>query len=307
MENFQKLDYILDTHMNATEVTQAFGFKSETMLSKMRKDKSNINTIHIDALEQYFHIPTKIFSKTVNSKEQIDKIIENYQLQKKLEKERAIKHKRILEKLEQAGLIPDNIFNNDKLEEEEIESLITKHAKNLKVNSLATPYINHSKEVFKENIKLFQKLKGVWYAYFYPSNPASAEDGVWEVKTTINQDYSVVDYWGNKGYIKLGKNESMIIKESYDHHDLTLIRFSNRQVPSEHFRFVIISNQNNTHNEMVNYGFFSRKQYATHEAKEILGKLESKQLKLDLTFNERLNERAIVPQSTKTSKLPQSK
>jgi hypothetical protein len=47
---------------------------------------------------------------------------------------------------------------------------------------------------------------------------------------------------------------------------------------------------------MVNFGFFSRKQYTPDEAKEILGDMESKQLKLDLEFNERLIERAIVPQ-----------
>ena len=154
-----------------------------------------------------------------------------------------------------------------------------------------------SENVFPNNEKVFQKLKGVWYGYIYPSNPASAEHGVWEVKTIINDDYSVVDEpWGNRGYVQLGKHESLIIKESYDNDDLTIIRFSNRQVPSSHFRFVIISNQNNTLHEMINFGFFSRKQYSPDEAKEILGDINSKQLKLDLGFNDRLNERAVVPQ-----------
>ena len=151
-------------------------------------------------------------------------------------------------------------------------------------------------KIFCKNEKLFENLKGIWYGYVYPSNPTSAEQGIWEVETTIHDDYSVVDYWGNAGYLKIGKNESLIIKESYDHDDLTIIRFSNRQIPSEIFRFVIVSNQNHTLHEMVNFGFFSRKKYDFEEAKEILGNIEGKQLKLDIEFNERLIERAIVPQ-----------
>ncbi len=242
--NAQKLDYLLEHYMSATEVTRAFGFKSNTMISNMRKGQTNVATLHMEGLETHFGIPKEIFTNQISNSEEIDSLIENYKIRK------------------------------------------TDETNNTLSNS-----------VFPNNEKLFQKLKGVWYGYLYPSNPASAKHGVWEVKTIIKDDYSVVDEpWGNRGYIQLGKHESLIIKESYDNDDLTIIRFSNRQVPSAHFRFVIISNQNNTLHEMVNFGFFSRKQYNPNEAKEILGDIESKQLKLDLEFNDRLNERAVVPE-----------
>jgi hypothetical protein len=151
--------------------------------------------------------------------------------------------------------------------------------------------------IFQKNEKLFNKLRGIWYAYLYPSNPKSATEteGIWIVETTIFDDYSVVDYWGNRGYLRIGKHESLIIKESYDNDDLTVIRFPNRQVPSQHFRFTIVSNQNNTTHEMVNFGFYSRKRYTPKEAKEILGEMSRVQLKLNLEFNIRLKEKGVVP------------
>ena len=294
MENFKKLDYILDTHMNATDVTQAFGFKSETMLSKLRKGKTNITKLHIDGLEKYFNIPSKIFNTPLNYNYQIDKLITEYQIELYRKKEKKVFQKKILQQLKKYQLIPPQIFTKEFRERGELDSFIREYKKDLLSNS--NIYTKFSTSIFPINNKLFNSLKGVWYGYVYPSNPLSAQHGIWEVETTIFDDYSVVDYWGNAGYLKIGKNESLIIKESYDHEDLTLIRFSNRQVASGIFHFVIVSNQNHTLYEMVNFGFFSRKQYPLDEAKEILGERESKQLKLDLEFNEKLIERAIVPQ-----------
>ena len=152
-------------------------------------------------------------------------------------------------------------------------------------------------KIFENNDKVFNNLKGVWYAYLYPSNPNSAKEteGIWIVETTIHDDYSVVDYWGNSGYLKIGKNQSLIIKEPYENSDLTVIRFSNRHVSFEHFRFTIVSNQNGTIHEMVNFGFYARKKYSPQEAKEILGNIEKVQLKLDSNFEKRLREKGVVP------------
>lgn len=252
MTKEEKLNYLLEHYMSASEVTKAFGFKSNTMISNMRKGQTNIATLHMEGLEKHFHIPMKIFEHVITTKEQIDEAISKYQ--KQLEEPSA----------------------------------------NLKL----PPYYQFLTKIFPINEKLFFKLKGTWYGYVYPSNPASSKDGIYEVKTLINDDYSVIDQpWGNKGFLQIGKNESLIIKESYEHDDLTIIRFSNRQVHSGLFRFIIISNQNHTLNEMVNFGFFSRHQYSPSEAKKILGNISTKQLKLDLDFNERLIQRVIVPQS----------
>jgi hypothetical protein len=204
-------------------------------------------------------------------------------------------HSSTINKLHMDGLekyfdIPVEIWSDVNISEEALDELITTYRE--KKSS------NEQNSVFKKNQKLFDKLKGVWYAYLYASNPESAKDteGIWIVETTIYDDYSVVDFWGNRGYLKLGKRESLIIKESYDNDDLTVIRFPNRQVPSSHFRFVILSNQNNTEYEMVNFGFYSRIKYSPKDAKEILGDKNNLQLKLDLYFNDRINKRGIVPQ-----------
>jgi len=296
MNRAKKLDFLLNNYMSGADVIRAFGFKTASMITNMRNGNTNIANIHIEALERHFDIPTSIFDQHINSHEEMVVLIERYQKKQKQKKnEEALKNK-IIKKLEEEALIPKDIFLEDFSEKGKLDRLIQKHKKNMLNQNADSQLSNYSRKVFPENEKLFNKLKGVWYGYVYPSNPNSAEHGIWVVETTINADHSVVDYWGNKGYLKIGKNESLIIKESYDHDDLTVIRFSNRQVPSQHFHFVIISNQNHTLNEMVNFGFFSRKQYTPDEAKEILGDMESKQLKLDLEFNERLIERAIVPQ-----------
>ncbi len=297
MTKEEKLNYLLEHYMTATDVTRAFGFRSNTMISNMRKGQTNIATLHIEGLEKHFNIPQKVFSSEVTSTKKIDLLIKEYQEEQKEKERQKELQKKILKKLEETELLPKGIFEKTFQEKGELDNFIKKHKENCLKESTSLNNLNKfSNQVFPTNQKLFNKLKGVWYGYVYPSNPASAEHGIWEVETTIYDDYSVVDYWGNAGYLKTGKNESLIIKESYDHDDLTIIRFSNRQVPSGIFRFVVVSNQNHTLNEMVNFGFFSRQRYDLEEAKEILGSIESKQLKLDLEFNKRLIERAIVPQ-----------
>ena len=297
MNKEKKLDYLLEHYMTATDVTRAFGFRSNTMISNMRKGQTNIATLHMEGLEKHFNIPQKVFSSEVTSTQEIDLLIKRYQKEQEKKQKKQELQKKILKKLEETRLLPKGIFDKTFYDKGELESFIKKHKENcLQESTTLNDENSFSNQVFPKNPKLFDKLKGVWYGYVYPSNPTSAEHGIWEVETTIHDDYSVVDYWGNAGYLKIGKNESLIIKESYDHEDLTIIRFSNRQVPSRLFRFVIVSNQNHTLHEMVNFGFFSRQRCDLEEAKQILGNIESKQLKLDTEFNERLIERAIVPQ-----------
>jgi len=180
--------------------------------------------------------------------------------------------------------IPHKVFDKKvKISTEVIN--ILKEAKKEKINN-----------IFEKNKKLMEKLKGKWYAYIYPSNPNSAikSEGIWIVETYINNDYSVVDEYQNSGILKIGKNQSLIIKESYDERDLTIIRFSNRQIAYKHFRFVIVSTQNGTEHEMINFGFYSRTKYTPTEAKEILGDTSNIQLKLDLDFNDRLVKKVVI-------------
>jgi len=200
-----------------------------------------------------------------------------------------------MESIERHHHIPLSLWENGfDYDEQKIDQAIDSYRTALKGGAL---FFSEEDHIFKRNQKLFDKLQGIWYAYLYPSNPQSAEktEGIWIVETTIRSDYSVVDWWGNSGYLKLGKHESLIIKESYENDDLTVIRFSNRHVPFEHFRFTIVSNQNNTTHEMVNFGFYSRKKYSPKEAKRILGERDGVQLKLNLEFEQRLKEQSVVP------------
>ena len=296
MNNASKLDYLLTNYTSAAKVIDAFGFKTSSMITNMRHGKSNIANVHMEGLEKHFNIPQKVFANEITTTQEIDLLIKNYQEEQKEKQKREKLQTKILKRLEETRLIPKGIFDKTFQEKGELDGFIKKHKEECLQESISLTDVNSfSSQVFPENQKLFNKLKGVWYGYVYPSNPASAEHGIWEVETTIHDDYSVVDYWGNRGYLKLGKNESLIIKESYDNNDLTVIRFSNRQVPSQHFRFVIVSNQNNTENEMVNFGFYSRIKYSAKEAKNILGNITNMQLKLDLNFNNRVNELCIVP------------
>jgi len=263
-----KLNYIIDEHIDggAEELTRVFGYERQNAISNMSSNNSRtsvIRKVHMESIERHYQIPVSIWNHNVPMKKSIIwELIYEYRL-----------------KLKQQ-------------EREKKEYL--KYQKLLKEGSLN---FSDRDTIFKKNKKLFDKLKGVWYAYLYASNPKSAEktEGIWIVETTIYDDYSVVDYWENRGYLKIGKHESLIIKESYDNDDLTVIRFPNRQVPSQNFRFVIVSNQNNTAHEMVNFGFYSRKKYTPQEAKRILGDKSKSQLKLDLDFNDRINKEGVVP------------
>lgn len=264
-----KLNYILDKYIDGGVeelAIKTFGYERQNTVSNLCSyniKSTTIRKIHMESIQMHYQIPIEIWDYTTSYDTKLmDSLIKEYRLALKKEE---VSRKNYLEL-----------------------------QKNLEDGSLI---FSEKDTIFENNKKLFEKLKGVWYAYIYPSNPLSASetDGVWIVETTIYDDYSVVDWWGNSGYLKLGKNESLIIKESYDNNDLTVIRFSNRQVPSENFRFVIVSNQNNTTNEMVNFGFYSRKKYTPEEAKRILGEMNRVQLKLDLDFNDRINIQGVVP------------
>ena len=199
-----------------------------------------------------------------------------------------------MESIERHHRIPITIWEDSfPFDKEKINQLIEEYRA---FSNNGTLSFEKEDSIFKQNQELFKQLKGTWYAYIYPSNPSSAKktEGIWIVETTIHEDYSVVDYWGNAGYLKIGKNQSLIIKEPYENSDLTVIRFSNRHISFEHFRFTIVSNQNGTTNEMVNFGFYSRKKYSPQEAKAILGEMNKVQLKLDLGFDKRLIQHGVV-------------
>jgi len=161
------------------------------------------------------------------------------------------------------------------------------HQKIIKQNHCSTICENLEKnKIFCKNEKLFESLKGVWYAYLYPSNSA---ENIYEIKTTIYKDGTVMDENKNYGKIYLGKRQSIIIKESKNSQNLVSITFDNMQVPFGMFSFTLVSKKNFVHRKMCSYGFFSKKELTEEAVKKILGNIEKVQLQLDYTFEERLN------------------
>ena len=144
-----------------------------------------------------------------------------------------------------------------------------------------------SKDVFYDNEELLTQLVGDWYAYLYPSN---STNDIYELKTSISKDGSVIDGSKNHGKLYLGKRQSIIIKESQNSQDLISITFDNMQVSFGMFSFTLVSKRNMVHRKMCSFGFFSKKELTEEVAKEILGDIEKVQFKLDYDFEERINE-----------------
>jgi transcriptional regulator with XRE-family HTH domain len=147
--------------------------------------------------------------------------------------------------------------------------------------------LKNRKDIFHRNPKLLNTLKGIWYLYSYPSNPALAK--VWETKTTIYEDYSVEDMHENKGKLFIGKNQSIILKESSNSKNITSITFDNSRVAYGKFLFSRVSKSNGINKEIFNFGFFSRDKIDLDKATEILGEVKTVQLKIDHNLLERIN------------------
>ena len=141
--------------------------------------------------------------------------------------------------------------------------------------------------LFKQESQLLKNIEGDWYAYFYPSNRFA---DIHSIKTTINLDGTVLDQNGNWGKLFIGTNQSIIIKETANSKDLVSITFNNHQIAYEMFHFSLVSKRNHVKREMLNFGFFSRKEIEPDTIKEILGKKEFLQLKMQCDFVERISE-----------------
>jgi hypothetical protein len=143
-----------------------------------------------------------------------------------------------------------------------------------------------TKDVFFQNEDLLTQLVGDWYAYLYPS---TSSDDIYEIKTTIFEDGTVIDENNNHGNIYLGKRQSIIIKEARNSEELISITFDNRQVTFGMFSFTLVSKINFSNSKMCNFGFFSKKELTEEVVKQILGDIERVQFKLDNNFEERFN------------------
>ncbi len=231
----EKLNYILDTYMSASDVTKKFGFNSNSMISSMRnRDKAQtLLQVHQEGLEKHYNIPMKIWNRNIAmDKSIIDNIIKEYKLLKQ----------------------NINISQNN---------------------------------VFTSNDELLNKLVGDWYSYFYSSQEVSK---IHSIKTTIDKNYIVTDQNNNSGKLFLGTNQSMIIKESINSKNLVSMTFTNTQVAYEIFAFSLVSKQDQINDEMLNFGFFSKKELDKDVVIKTLGDINTTQLKMDRGFLERIRD-----------------
>lgn len=223
----QKLDYILDRYMSASDMARAFGFKSNSMITAMRQPNNPkvLSKLHKDGLEKYFNIPLQIWDVEVKL-EEMDAIIQAYQ------------------------------------------------------KAPSTPTLP-----FQSNQELLDRLVGEWYAYFYSSQMDITPH---IIKHTIEANGKVSDENSNSGQLFIGRNQSMIIKESYNSKNLVSYTFTNNQVAYNTFAFTLTSKSNKVNDEMLNFGFLSKKRFTNDEVKTILGQRERLQMKIDKEFLERV-------------------
>ena len=170
--------------------------------------------------------------------------------------------------------IPVEIFEDKNINTEE------------KINLFLNKEEKKNLEVFAYNQEILSKLEGVWYMYSYTSNPMLGE--IWETKSTFSNDYIVEDEHKNSGTLYIGKNQSVILKESNGSKNITTITFDNSRVFYGAFLFSRISKSNSINKELFNFGLCSRKRLDKELVREVLGDKNEVQLQVSYNILERI-------------------
>ena len=170
--------------------------------------------------------------------------------------------------------IPIEIFEDKSINTEE------------KINLYLNREKKKSAKPFSPNQEILSKLEGIWYMYSYTSNPMLGE--IWETKTTFYDNYVVEDEHKNRGVLHIGKNQSVILKESNGSKNITTITFDNSRVFYGAFLFSRISKSNSINKEMFNFGLCSRNRLDLELVKEVLGEKNGVQLQISYNILERI-------------------
>ena len=232
MKNEEKLSYIIQKlDLSTKDIAKKLGVTSALISSIKSIHTNKLRDIHLYAFSMAYNIPMEIFKdKNINTKEQIDKILD------------------------------------------------TKVQKNNKI--------------FENNKELMDKLIGEWYMYSYPSSPQFAE--VWETVTKFYPDGTVIDEHNNKGFLHIGKNQSVIFKESNGTKNITTLTFDNARVHYNIFIFSRVSKSNSVNKEMFNFGICSKEKIPIDDVKEILGDIKEVQLQMNYAMLERVGKYTTV-------------
>lgn len=263
-----KFDFFVEHYTNGIdEIKNKIGIKSAGTLNSFRSptSSSRISQPYMETIERHFDVPISIWQTNVPyDKNKLDEEIVRFR--KDLEKQR--KKEKVMLKL------------------------FEKHqnsTKNKKQSSII-------ENLFPKNQRVWSNLRGDFYAYMYGSHVFNGDREIKCIKTTFHDDFQVIDQHKNKGVVLLGDSQGIILKKTNAGH-FSIIVFPTKQVTYGTFRFNIISIQNGTDHEMANWGFYSKMKLSIKEAKEILGKKDKVQLKLDLEFAKRVRQNFTIDYS----------
>lgn len=168
--------------------------------------------------------------------------------------------------------IPIEIFENKQIKTtQQIDTILT-HAQ-------------QTEKMFEPNYELLDKLVGTWYFYSYHSQQ---NDHIWQTETTIYENGTTRDKNKNIGKLLIGKNQSVIIKETYNAKNLNTITFDNNRITYKAFPFSRVSKINALNNELLTFGVCSKVKLNYEEIKEILGDYNKVQLKIDHEMLQRI-------------------
>jgi hypothetical protein len=184
--------------------------------------------------------------------------------------------------------IPIEIFDDDITTSSEIRELLRR-----------TKNLNRVENKREFNLQL-QHLVGEWFAYFYCDNVKARSKIFNEMmsdkevsfikkeKISINSSLQVKSDEKKQGSIKIGTNQSIIILEDKNSNDMMLYSFDNDRVCYNRFFVSKISKTKHSKNEILNFGFFSKKELHEKEIQSILGNFEEIQLRVQCTLLDRI-------------------
>jgi len=141
-----------------------------------------------------------------------------------------------------------------------MEIFENKEVNNSEIIDFLLEQTSNPNTMFQKNYKILSKLLGTWYVYSYPSHPNLTD--IWITETTIYENFQVEDMHKNIGKIYIGKNQSIILKESNNSKNITSITFDNDRITYENFPFSRVSKSNSLNKELLNFGFFIKHMFA---------------------------------------------
>ena len=216
------------------EVSKAFGFANQAGLTGWDNPLNpKIRPVHLLGLQEYFQIPVRIFDDVVVYNElEIDREIQKY----KNETEEQEREKRIFKSLKKHQLIPKDLNSKEVLTNESIDKIVKEYKEKLFVNR--EDDIN---KLFPQDQRIWNNLKGDFYAYMYGSHVFNGNREIKCIKTTFYDDFQVIDQHKNKGVVLLGDYQGIIIKKTPNAGYFSIIIFHTKQVTFGTFRFHIVS------------------------------------------------------------------